>query len=156
MGVSPAAVEVPVYTPVDSYLIDYDYYYGFWGGAIYTFKFQVSCEVAYYFDHLSAVSDRIGAFTPAAPTGDSQPTTLSPPLFFEAGELIGYIGTSQESRTWDFAVLNTGRWNDLPAVPHVYSPNADRYRFAVCPYEYFEESIKAEYIALLGEQGCGP
>ena len=152
----PSAGEVPVYAPVDSYLIDYDYYYGYWGGAIYTFKFQVSCEVAYYFDHLSAVADKIGAFTPEVPANDSQGTTISPPLFFRAGELIGYTGTNQDSRNWDFALLNTGRWNPLPTVPYVYSPNADRYRFAVCPYEYFDEEMKAEYMTLLGDQGCGP
>ena len=52
--------------------------------------------------------------------------------------------------------MNTERWNSLPTMPYVYSPNVEKYRFAVCQYEYFEESIKPEYLSLLGDQGCGP
>ena len=152
----PSAVAVPVYAPVDSYLIDYTYYYGYGQEAIYTFKFQVSCEVAYYFDHLGAVVDKLGDIMPAVPASDSHGTPLSPPMFFQAGELIGYTGDTQGTRNWDFGVLNTERWNSLPTVPYVYSPNVEKYRFAVCQYQYFEESIKSEYLALLGDQGCGP
>ena len=137
----PSALEVPVYAPVDSYLIDFAYY-GDSGEAIYTFKFQVSCEVVFYFDHLRAVVSKIGDLIPEAPAGDSRGTPIRPIRFFRAGELVGYTGGTALSRTWDFGVLNTQSWNPLPAEPYVYSPNVDRYRFAVCQYEYFEESLK--------------
>ena len=38
----PSAKEVPVYAPVDSYLLDFAYYVQ-GGDAIFMFKFQVSC-----------------------------------------------------------------------------------------------------------------
>ena len=153
----PTALEVPVYAPVKSYLIDFAYYYAYGGDAIYTFKFQVSCEVAYYFDHLRSVVDKIGEFVPEAPADDSHGTVLSPPISFEAGELIGYTGGTPASGNWDFGVLNTQTWNDLPTdTAFEYSPNVERYRFAVCQYEYFIEPIRAQYMTLLGAQGCDP
>lgn len=150
----PTALEVPVYAPVDSHLITFSYYIQS-GEAIFTFNFQVSCEVAFYFDHLRAVVSKIGDLKPN-PDNDSRGTVVAPPIFFRAGELIGYTGGTAMSRIWDFGVLNTQTWNPLPEVSYVYSPNVEKYRFAVCQYEYFEEIIKAEYFALLGEQGCGP
>ncbi len=151
----PSALEVPVYAPVDSYLIDFAYYVDS-GEAIYTLKFQVSCEVVFYFDNLRAVVSEIGDLMPGVPASDSRRTPIGPALFFRAGELVGYTGGTALSRTWDFGVLNTQSWNPLPAEPHVYSPNVDKYRFAVCQYEYFEESIKEQYMTLLGDTGCGP
>lgn len=84
--------EVPVYAPVESYLIDFSFYEGYTGVGHFTFKFQVSCEVAYYFDHLRTVVDKILSFTPDVPSSDSRGVALSPPILFESGELIGYTG----------------------------------------------------------------
>ncbi len=149
--------EVPVYAPVDSYLIDFAYYRGYTGESHYTFKFQVSCEVAYYFDHLRAVVDRIDAVVPDAPAEGTHGTTVQPPLFFRAGDLIGYTGGSPAYYNWDFGVLNTGRWNPLPQdVTYNLSGNVEKYRFAVCPYEYFDEAMRGQYLALLDGQPCGP
>ena len=149
--------EVPVYAPVDSYLIDFAYYEGYTGVGHYTFKFQVSCEVVYYFGHLRVVVEKIGNITPDVPASDSRGVVVSPPIFFQAGELIGHTGGNSIFANWDFGVLNTGTWNPLPTDRTFnQSANVEKYRFAVCPYEYFEESIKAEYISLFGDQGCGP
>ena len=148
--------EVPVYAPIDSYLIDFAYYEGYTGVGHYTFKFQVSCEVAYYFDHLRAVVDKISVVTPEFPATDSRGVVVSPPIFFQAGELIGYTGGNSTFANWDFGVLNTATWNELPNDSYVYSPNVEKYRFAVCPYEYYDDSKRAQYMMLLGDKGCGP
>ena len=155
----PSAMNVAVYAPVDSYLISFGYYSGQGAEPIYKLDFQVSCEVAYYFDHLRTVVDKIGGVFPADPASDSRGSPLSPPIFFQAGELIGHTGGTQSSRNWDFGVLNTQQWNELPDdATYNYSGNAGKYRFAVCQYQYqyFEESIKQEYMAMLGDQDCGP
>ena len=152
----PGLAQVPVYAPIDSYLIDFAYYTQS-GYSVYTFKFQVSCEVAYYFDHLYIVADRIGVVIPDSPSADTHGTPVSPPIFFQAGELIGYTGDSPLSRNWDFGVLNTQHWNPLPTDKTFNdSGNVDKYRYAVCPYEYFDVSMRAQYDALLGDAGCGP
>ncbi|MCH8346559.1 MAG: hypothetical protein IIC87_06505, partial [Chloroflexi bacterium] len=156
VGNRSSATQVPVYAPVDSYLITYGYY-GQGGEGLYTFNFQVSCQVAYYFDHLREIVGEISTLTPDMPNSDSHGVALSDPIFYRAGDLIGYTGGTEMSRIWDFGVLNNQNWNELPTEqPFDMSPNVDKYRFAVCPYEYFEASIKAEYMALLGAQGCGP
>ena len=156
LGNKPSSLEVPVYAPVDSYLLDYAYY-GQGDDAIYMFKFQVSCEVAYYFDHLRSVVSKIQELLPDYPAGDSRGTPVYPPVFFRAGDLIGYTGGTSMSQNWDFGVLNTQVWNDLPPVEtYNYSPNVEKYRFAVCQYQYFQEDLREEYMAMLGAQGCGP
>ena len=142
---------------MDSYLIDFAYYWGLSGEPQYTFKFQVSCEVAYYFDHLRAVVDRIDAVVPNAPAEGSHGTPVQPSLFFRADELIGYTGGSSAYYNWDFGVLNTGRWNPLPLdVTYNLSGNVEKYRFAVCPYNYFDEAMRDQYLAFLDGQPCGP
>lgn len=61
------------------------------------------------------------------------------------------------SQTWDFGVLNNQVWNELPpADTYNYSPNVEKYRFAVCQYEYFSDDLREQYMAALGAQGCGP
>ena len=156
LGNKPWAKEVPVYAPVDSYLIDFAYYVQ-GSDAIFTFKFQVSYEVAYYFDHLRSVVSEIQELIVDAPTSNSHGTIVHPPLFFRAGDLIGYTGGTSMSQIWDFGVLNTQAWNDLPPEEtYTYSPNVEKYRFAVCQYEYFPEDIRRHYMAMLGSQGCGP
>ena len=86
LGNKPSALEVPVYAPVDSYLIDGDYYRQ-GDDAIYQFKFQVSCEVAYYFDHLRSVVSEIQEVVPDVATADSRGTAVYPPQFFQAGDM---------------------------------------------------------------------
>ena len=148
--------EVPVYAPIDSYLIDFAYYEGYTGVGHYTLKFQVSCEVAYYFDHLRTVVDKINVVTPDTPASDSRGVVVSPPIFFQAGELIGFTGGNSTFANWDFGVLNTATWNELPDKPYIYSPNVEKFRFAVCPYGYYDETMRARYMTLLGDKGCGP
>ncbi len=152
----PAFQDVPVYAPVDSFFINYSYY-AQGGDPIYMFVFQVSCEVAYYFDHLRSVVSQIQEIVPDVAAADSRGTPVYPPLFFQAGDLIGHTGGTPFTQTWDFGVLNTQLWNDLPPEEtYIYSPNADKYRFAVCQYQYLVEDLRAQYMAKLGAQGCGP
>lgn len=156
LGNKPSALEVPVYAPVDSYLLDFAYY-SQGDDAIYQFKFQVSCEVAYYFDHLRSVVSQIQELLPDTPAANSHGTIVHPPLFFQAGDLIGYTGGTSMSRIWDFGVLNTQVWNDLPPEEtYTYSPNVEKYRFAVCQYLYFPDDMREQYLTMLGTQGCGP
>lgn len=160
LGNKPGALEVPVYVPVDSYLLDFNYYTGTFFGqedVIFALKFQVSCEVAFYFDHLRSVASEIQELMPAIPAEGDWGMTVYPPLFFQAGDLIGHTGGTPLSRIWDFGVLNTQVWNDLPPEnTYVYSPNADRYRFAVCQYQYFPQELREPYMTMLGSQGCAP
>ena len=150
------SLDVPVYAPVDSYLIHYSLYLQS-GEPSFTFSFQVSCEVAYYFDHLRSVVGEIQELVADVDPGDSEEKAVYPPLFVKAGDLIGYTGGTSLTKIWDFGVLNTQVWNDLPPEgTYVYSPNTEKYRFAVCQYQYFTEDLKQQYMAMLGDQGCGP
>lgn len=113
--------------------------------------------MAYYFDHLRSASGKIQELIVDPPTSNSRGTVVDTPLFFRAGDLIGYSGGTSMSQIWDFGVLNTQVWNELPPEEtYVYSPNVEKYRFAVCQYKYFPAGMRDQYIAMLGSQGCGP
>ena len=148
--------EVPVYVPVDSHLFNYSSYYGIGNIVNYSLTFQVLCEVAFYVDHVRTVVDKIGAVASDLPAGDSRHNTVSPALLFQAVELIGYTGGSSDYGNWDFGVLNTEVWNPLPETLYNHSPNIDKYRYAVCPYQYYDVQMRARYTERLGDEGCGP
>ena len=113
--------------------------------------------MAYYFDHLRSVVSQIQEIVPDVAAMDSRGTAVYPPLFFQAGDLIGHTGGIAMAQIWDFGVLNIQVWNDLPPQDtYIYTPNADKYRFAVCQYQYLVEDLRAQYMAKLGAQGCGP
>ena len=117
--------------------------------------FQVLCEAAFYVDHVRTVVDKIGAVASDLPAGDSRHNAVSPALLFQAGELIGYTGGSSDYGNWDFGVLNTEVWNPLPETLYNRSPNIDKYRYAVCPYQYYDVQMRAHYTELLGDEGGG-
>ena len=105
---------------------------------------------------MRTVVDRIGAVVSDLPAEGSRHNAISLALLFQARELIGYTGGSSDYGKWEFGVLNTEVWNSLPETPYNHSADVDKYRYAVCPYQYYDEQMRARYTELLGDKGCGP
>lgn len=161
-GGRPTGVaRVPVYAPVDSYLISYAHYReGDNTKSDFMFVLQVSCEVAYRLDHIDqlsgVVAERLGA-TPVK-IDDSRTTVLTEPIRLVAGTLIGTtIGTPQGA-SWDFGVYNTRNNNPLTGGLAAYAGTGEgeNYRYADCPYDYFPEAMRQSYYAKLTSGECGP
>ncbi len=149
----------PVYAPVNATLIRMHYSNKNYPGLVrpeYRLNFQASCEVSFAFDHIISVVDKLkeqAPQTPAEGRNDGNEVTIS----VQAGELLGYTSGTIQAGSFDFVFLNTAR-------PHQYL-NPARWHtensiYIGCPYDYFTEDLKQQYLALIGiEKGvrsCGP
>ena len=153
---------VPVYAPVDSYLISYAHTRlssslmkdEFW------LTFQVSCEVAYKFDHIDQLAGNVKAKLGATPykVDDSRTTALRQPIFVKAGELIGTTQGTPQTGSWDFGVYNTTRNNRLGESVQRFkgTGEGENYRYADCPYDYYKKTKREVYYAKLRKKTCGP
>jgi len=117
----------------------------------YLLSFNNNCDVSYWVDHLIDVPDAIKNAFPATPSNDTRPT-LQKQISVNAGDLLGY--SNQEGRArFDFGALNLRgpetilttdpRYKDDPIVK-----TSDKYRHAVCAYQFFASSKMEAYKAL--------
>lgn len=141
-------VNVPVYAPVDSTLKT-STYYDQNGELYYILTFDVSCEVFYIFDHLRSVVDKIGAVTADAPQSGTQSSGENLGVSFKAGELLGYTTGTEVAHNWDFGVYNRTEEN-LLANDSRFNMH-ERYIYAVCPYDYFTNSMRSVYSSIFGD-----
>jgi len=145
--------KVPLYAPVDCALIN--------GAKMlesdivqYILFFRVSCEVQFLFDHVTEVVSSIDSMFPGPPAQGSQTgDNFDPPLYFSAGDLIGYAEGTPQAGRWDFGVYNTEHTNVFGNNERYELTHGWRWLNAVCPYELFPANMKAEYEALYGGAG---
>ena len=141
----------PIYAPIDSelgaigYYTENDY-------PLYLLYFKVNDNVVYVFDHVGEVSDKIKAVSPQEPRfQDSRTSDPSSPVSIKGGELIGYVGVNPLSRGWDFLVIdNTNRNKVANPKRHETAYGPTFYLTGLCPYNFYPEDMKKEYLALFG------
>jgi hypothetical protein len=154
---------VPVYAPADSYLILQTRYRmeGF-KHVQWRLIFQVGCHVVYRFDHLDRPSDRIMKHLGAIPIDENQVSApnlpVRPPLKMKAGELIAHTKGTPQSGSWDFGVSDLRKNNSLPKRLKRFEnkPTGRQFKYAACPYDYFEGALKKKYLKKMKGQSCGP
>ncbi|MDP6605721.1 MAG: hypothetical protein QF664_05630 [Dehalococcoidia bacterium] len=124
-------------------------------------RFELSCEVSYWFDHVSRLAEPFASLAPAEGVRDTRNAMAPIRVEVKAGDLIGYSSGTVPAHVWDFVLVNT-------AVT-VRFANQQRYEtagdlrsllHAVCPADYLAPALRAEYVALYGSwtpggQGTG-
>ena len=154
---------VPVYAPVDSYLILQTRYrlQGFKENQ-WRLLFQVGCEIVYRFDHLDKPSDRILKHLGNIPVNEDQVSApnvaVSPPLKITAGEIIAYTKGTPQAGSWDFGVVDIRINNELPKRLKEFENKGSgrQYRYAGCPYDYYKNDIKIKYLRKMKGRKCNP
>ena len=131
---------VPVYAPIDMTLIT---------GAHtvegpYGFIFRVSCEVQLRFGHITEPIQEIKDVFPLTPAQDSRDQKIEHEIFFKAGDIIAYTIGTKTAGNWDFGVYNSATSNRYANDPEW--GNSSTYTTAVCPFDYFETSLRQAYI----------
>jgi len=148
---------VKIYAPADGvlYKIRHKVYeVGGKQGNDYDIFFQVSCDTAYRFNHISDPRSDIKAAYPAGdlPSGDYanggpdiaervKPTSA---LRVKAGDLLGSTKGTPDAKNFDFAVGTTkegGQEGEL---------------YSVCPFSVFNEPHKSTLSNMLGPKGGAP
>jgi len=156
---------VPVYAPIDSYLILQTRYRLSASGLKdiqWRLMFQVGCELVYRFDHLDTPSDRILKYIGNIQINEDQDSApnskVSPPLKVKAGEIVAYTKGTPMAGSWDFGVLDISNNNDLPKRLKNYEnhPTGRGYKYAACPYDYYPDKIKKKYLKKMKRKKCNP
>ena len=139
---------VPVYAPAAMILESGSHYVG----GPYMMEFLVSCEVKVRFGHITEPVEAIKKLLPTEPKEDSRTQELAP-IFFAAGELVGYTTGTSVAGNWDFGVYNStvrNRYTDDPQWG-----NSTTYTTAVCPFDYFSASLKPRYFSKFNSAALG-
>jgi|GEM_PF-1435955 hypothetical protein len=153
--IEPSVIEagdrLTVYAPADMQLERYSY--GHFGSEppTWTMVFRVNDRIKIRMSAISEAVPRIMDATTNEPAPNTAEHEPSIPVFLEAGEVIGYTTGTSKAHNWDIWVYDSERSNQY-ANQSRYEANylGDRMRTAVCPYDFFDEAMGAEYIALLG------
>lgn len=142
----------PVYAPVDMELIEGAYYYEppkFKVPQTYLLHFQVSCEVALLFDHITDPVEKIRAVFPKTPQSDTRTYKVASPIKVKAGELIGYTkgGGNQKANInrFDFGVYDLGHTNKFANQTRYKKAFTWKAIHAVCAYTYFTPELQKAY-----------
>ncbi|MBI4089021.1 hypothetical protein HY415_02905 [Candidatus Kaiserbacteria bacterium] len=131
---------VPIYAPAALTLESGSYYIG----GPYMMEFRASCEVRVRFGHITEPAEAIKQLLPSEPKQDSRTQELAP-VTFAAGELIGYTTGTDVGGNWDFGVYNSTVSNRYAGDPNWN--NSTTYTTAVCPFDYFTESLRSAYVS---------
>ncbi len=133
---------VPIYAPANSTVTGIVYAYrgdpAQGARAEYRVDLEVSCEVHYWFDHLTDISDRLKEYAPTKAAYNTHNNNIKP-IPIKEGELIGY------TQGGDFVVFNSAK-----IVPHINPKRwtSEHNLYADCPYDYFIPELKKQYYNL--------
>lgn len=121
-------------------------------GGPYGLEFQVSCEVNIRFGHITEPLDSIKNLLPKEPQLTSQTQEVSP-IYFKAGDLIGYTTGTTAAGNWDFGAYDSSKNNRYISDPDWNW--SDTYTKAVCPFDYFSPNLKLQYYSRFNSQTLG-
>lgn len=148
---------VGIYAPVDMRLVAIAYRTS-QGQNQYLLMFQVSQEVKIRLDHIDFPVEAIRNAGPSSPdpNNDTHTTPPSKTVEFKAGDLIAYSnGTT--SGVWDYGVSNSTYENNFVNMARYRNSKQDYEELhSVCPFKYFEPSVKSKYEALFAIQTGQP
>ena len=154
--------EQPVYAPADATLIEISYYLqpmqtrdGEWVDVPqYDLRFQMSCEVKFWFDHMSRLDGPIAELAPKEPSPTTRDAAKYVSMEVKAGDIIAYTTGTINAHTWDFIMTNRSK--------EAMFANQERYRLTGnlnhllrtdCPYDYYEPEMRDAYYELFGGWG---
>ena len=136
----------PVYAPVDGKLITGAKYKESFvdpDKVQYTFLFEVSCEVSYYYDHIVNPPEKIASLFVEPASNETTSNVRFDSVDIKAGEVIGYSWSGQ----FDFGVLNNSKEPPLKDFSdYKYSEKA----YADCPLNYYSGEMKERLNVLVG------
>jgi len=159
--------ELAVYAPIDSELYSVGYYIeresDYDASADdtpyfqYILFFKVNENVFYYFDHFADVSQKIKNVSPQQPSDQSTTDDPTSPTYVKGGELIGYVYRDIGGGGYDFGVYDLTNRNKVAnherLSGYIY---LRRYLTGLCPYDFYPEDMKREYLDLFSGPGGTP
>ena len=148
------SLTMEVYAPIDIILTSYSYYSYSGSAPTWSLIFEITSDITLRLSALTDVPDKIKNIVGIEYTVGEK--NLQTPISFEPGELVGYAGGSADVTNWDVLLYDKNHKNQFV--------NQDRYlatdlgvQFitAICPFSFYSDEMKQEYINLLGFSEAG-
>lgn len=121
--------------------------------ANYQMTFTISKDVEMTFHHITSVSDELKEAMPQT----SSSANISPhkEVSLKGGQLIGKT-TGTAGHNWNIYLTDKKHTNKFVNGER-YEKLKDRYAFvnAMCPFDFYEDSVKQTYLALMGATKAG-
>lgn len=151
------AVPVEIYAPTDMTLEDYSYFPDPRAPerpVQWHLGFRISKEMKLSFDHITWVPDAIKNVTP--PTQNSSYVSPQKKLSFKAGDLIAKSSGTNKANNWNIYLRDNKKVNNFVNQER-YEKTKEIYGYvnASCPFDYYEELIRQEFLALMGYYSAG-
>lgn len=120
----------------------------------YALYFDAGCGVQVQFFHIKGVVGAIGGAVPSSPSSSSAGQNVASTRV-SAGDQIGWFqGEAGKSVAFDFRVEDELNKNSfLNQARFETSPNGSGELRAKCPYEYYVEPLRTQWMAKLGSAG---
>jgi len=151
-----SAPEVPLYAPSDAVGIELTHYIATmrpWNSPPYDasqfdVRFQVSCDVSFWFDHITRLAEPFASLAPDEGVRDTRNAAVPIRVEVAAGDLIGWTSGTDPAHVWDFVMIDT-RNTTLFANQERYENTGDLQNLlhTACPYDYYDEAMRPEYIS---------
>ncbi|MCH9009785.1 MAG: hypothetical protein IIC21_04070 [Chloroflexi bacterium] len=154
--------EQPVYAPADARLVEIIYYLqpmqtrdGEWVDVPqYDLRFQMSCEVKFWFDHMSRLDGPIAELAPKEPSPTTRDAAKQVSLEVKAGDIIAYTTGTITAHTWDFIMTNESKESAFANQErYLLTSNLNHLLRTDCPYDYYEPEMRDAYYELFGAWG---
>jgi hypothetical protein len=153
------APEMPLYAPADSVAIGITHYVATmqpWSSPPYDtsqfdIRFQASCDVAFWFDHISSLAEPFASLAAKVGSRDTKDASVPINVEVKAGDLIGWTTGTDPARVFDFIVTDSRK-------PVIFA-NQERYEktgnlqhllHTACPYDYYDADMRAAFMAKFG------
>lgn len=153
------APEAPIYAPADAVAIGITHYIApmlLWDGSTieisqFDVRFELSCEVSYWFDHISRLVEPFASLAAAEGARDTRDAMVPIRVEVKAGDLIGYSTGTEPAHVWDFVLVDSSRTTTF-ANQQRYEQTGDLQHLlhSACPLDYFSPQLRADYAALYG------
>ena len=141
-----------IYAPIKMPLISYSYYsYGDHDPS-WTLIFEINKDKTLKLSALTDVSDKIKNKVGTAYTKGE--VNLKTPILFEPGDVIGYTGVSIHN--WDILFYDKKHINKfVNQARYEKEYMGERYLTAVCPFNFYSDGMRKEYVKLMGFNSPG-
>lgn len=147
--------EIEVRAPTDMILERYAYWSS-GGEKGWVLHFRVSPDVVLKYDHITRASDGVMDATTRTPSSDSRDQFLTKPLAVKAGEVVAYTSGTSLAHNWNIYLTDATQENNFANRERLTKDEAGRRLLtARCPFDFYPEDLKREYMDLMGYSRAG-
>ena len=146
----------PIYAPIDADVLGIAYYSYSDQYTPETKSYDLSLiinkDLSLFFGGITELAPKLKAVAPQQPQESSASIDPTEPTSVKAGELIGYANGG-----WDFGAYDKSNQNTVANTDRYWykgSNTPGKYVTGVCPYKYYPDDMRQEYLNLMDGKKC--